>query len=90
MVSWFHRFHGFIGFVVSQVSWFSMVLWFHGLLLFLFVLSGFMGFRDISGFKVLWFHCFVFIFIITQQFSWFQWFRGFTVRKFGYCHVLET
>ena len=27
MVSWFHRFHGFIGFVVSQVSWFHR---FHG------------------------------------------------------------
>ena len=37
MVSWFHRFcgvNGFIGFVVSMVSWFhvSWCQWFHGVI----------------------------------------------------------
>ena len=62
MESWFHRFPGVNGFIVSCVSWcqwlhgfigfvVSMVLWFH-------------TFRGVNGFMV-------------SQVSWCQWFHSF-------------
>ena len=85
MVSWCQWFHGFIGFVVSRVSWFRGVSG--------FMVSWFPRFRGVNGFivsYVSWFHGF-----IVSCVSWFHRFRGvngFTVSqvsdKFAkHCHT---
>lgn len=54
----FHKCRGFLGFMVSLVSWFYgfVVSWFHGFLVFRgFMNSWFHGFRAFAGFVVSWF-----------------------------------
>ena len=60
MISWFHRFHGVNGFIVSRVSWFYRFRYVNG-----FLVSQFHRFRGVNGFMVSqvlwcrWFHGFI-------------------------------
>ena len=76
---WGQGFHGFIGFVVSMVSWFhsrvSWCRWFH---FFMFLVS-----------QVSWCQCFHdFIGFVASRVSWFHRFRGvndFVVSQVSWC-----
>ena len=73
MVSWFHRFRGVNGFMVSWVSWCQ---WFHG----------FIGFMVSQVSWCQWFHGFMGF--LVSMVSWFHRFRGvsgFMVSQVSWC-----